>query len=46
MRDLYSYCFFVDGILKVVVFSESDSVIISALLHNLYPDSSIELRIF
>lgn len=45
MHNLYSYCFCVDGILKVVVFSESDSVIISALLHELYPDSSIELRI-
>lgn len=45
MRDLYFYCFCVDGVLKVVVFSESDSVIISALLHELYPDSSIELRI-
>ena len=45
MRDLYSYYFCVDGVLKVVVFSESDSVIISSLLHVLYPDSSIALRI-
>lgn len=45
MHDLSSYCFCVDGVLRVVVFSESDSVIISALLHELYPDSSIELRI-
>lgn len=45
MCDYHSYCFCVDGVLKVVVFSEDDSVIICALLHELYPDSSIELRI-
>lgn len=45
MCDHYTYWFCVDGVLKVVVFSESDSVIISSLLHELYPDSCIALCI-
>lgn len=45
MHDHYSYRFYVDGVLKAIVFSEDDSVGVSDFLHEAYPDSSIELRI-
>lgn len=45
MYDYHSYRFYVDGILRAVVFSESDSVGVSDYLHKAYPNSSFELRI-
>lgn len=45
MCDYHSYRFYVDGILTAVVFSEDDSVAVSDYLHEVYPISSIELRI-
>ena len=45
MWDYHSYCFYVDGILTAVVFSEDDSVGVSDYLLKAYPNSSIVLRI-
>ena len=45
MNELISYRFYVDGILKAIVYSEDDSVGVAAFLFKAYPNSTVELRI-
>ena len=45
MDSLRAYRFYVDGILKAVVFSEDDSVGVFEYLQTTYPGSTIALRI-
>lgn len=45
MDSMRAYRFYLDGILRAVVFSEDDSVGVFAYLQEAYPFAKIELRI-